>query len=51
MTLLVNKDTHEKYKEFCKKQALVMSGQIEKFMKAQMKKGKDRTVLEHILGR
>lgn len=51
MTLLVDKEIHKKYRDFCKKEGLVMSGQIEKFMKTQMKKGKDRTVLEHLLGK
>lgn len=49
MTLLVNRILHGKYKKFCKKEGLIMSRQVEKFMKAHMKKGKDRNVLGTIL--
>lgn len=51
ITLSVNKEIYDRYKGFCKKEGFVMSKQVEKFMKTQMRKGKDRNVLEHLLGK
>jgi hypothetical protein len=38
VTLHLNQELYEKYREFCKKNGLMVSRQIELFMEAQMKK-------------
>ncbi len=37
VTLHLNEDLYDKYREFCKKKGLMVSRQIELFMEAQMK--------------
>jgi len=51
ISLFVDIKIYDMYRGFCKKEGFVMSKQVEKFMKTQMRKGKDRNVLEHLLGK
>lgn len=51
ITLFIENKIHNKYKEFCKKEGLVMSRQIEKFMKKHSAGKKDRNILDSILGK
>jgi len=39
VTLSLDEDTYEKYKEFCKKNAVALSRSIEVFMEEKTKKG------------
>ena len=39
VTLSLDEDTYEKYKEFCKKNAVALSRSIEVFMEDKTKKG------------
>ena len=39
VTLSLDEDTYEKYKEFCKKNAVALSRSIEVFMEEKAKKG------------
>jgi len=38
VTLFLEEDTYEKYKEFCKKNAIALSRSIEVYMEDKMKK-------------
>jgi len=40
VTLFLEEDTYEKYKEFCKKNAVALSRSIEVFMENKMNGGK-----------
>ena len=40
VTLHLNEELYEKYREFCKKKGWMVSRQIELFMEAQMKEDK-----------
>jgi hypothetical protein len=39
VTLSLDEDTYEKYREFCKKNAVALSRSIEVFMEEKVKKG------------
>ncbi|MEM4260258.1 MAG: hypothetical protein QXG00_03405 [Candidatus Woesearchaeota archaeon] len=39
VTLSLDEDTYEKYKEFCKKNAVALSRSIEVFMEEKIRKG------------
>lgn len=51
VTLSLNKETYSKYREFCDKEGLIISRQVEKFMKKHGASKKDRNVLDNILGK
>lgn len=51
ITLSVNKEIYKKYKEFCNNEGLLISRQVERFMKKHSASKKDRNVLEHLLGK
>jgi len=38
LTLSINKETLKRYKEYCEKEGLIISKQVENFMKSQLKK-------------
>jgi len=42
LTLSINKSLLEEYKKYCKKEGLIISRQMEKFMEEQLKKGRDK---------
>lgn len=37
LTLSIDKDILERYKKYCEKEGIIMSKQVEKFMKKQLK--------------
>ena len=41
ITLRVNSDLYDKYREFCKKKGLLMSRQVEIMMEEQLKGGRE----------
>ena len=51
ISLFVDTKIHGKYKEFCKKEGLVMSRQVERFMKKHSASKRDKNVLDSILGK
>lgn len=51
VSLSLNKETYKKYQTFCIKEGLIISKQVEKFMKKYNKSKKDRNVLDSILGK
>ena len=51
VTLSINKQTYDKYQEFCDREGLIISRQVEKFMKKHSASKKDRGVLNSILGK
>lgn len=51
ISLSVNKGVYDKYREFCDIEGLLISRQVERFMKKHSQSKKDRNVLEHILGK
>jgi len=38
LTLSINSELLNKYKEYCKKEGMILSRQVEKFMEEQLKK-------------
>lgn len=47
LTLSVNKRIKEQYKEFCEKEGLKLSKQIEKFMLKELKRKKSKRKILH----
>jgi len=51
VTLSLNKKIYSKYQNFCEREGLMISRQVEKFMKKHGASKKDRNVLDSILGK
>ena len=51
VTLSINRKIYGKYKEFCNREGLLTSRQVERFMKKHSAGKKDRNVLDSILGK
>ena len=43
LTLSVNEDILDRYKDYCEKEGIILSKQVEKFMEAELKKTKKYT--------
>ena len=50
-TLSIDSEVYSNYREFCKREGLVISKQVERFMKKHSASKKERTVLDSILGK
>ena len=42
VTLFVDSETYDKFKEYCDKQGLVLSKRFERFMEEELKKNRER---------
>jgi len=51
ITLSISKQIYSKYRVFCDKEGLLISRQVERFMKKHSQSKKDRNVLDHLLGK